>query len=166
MIPRVRVKKTTFFTILFVFLIAALGIATFYSLEVPESNVDYRLGAEGAVFFGKAPITVAIADTYSKRGEGLSGLSMLPQGHGLWFVFDEADTHGIWMKDMLFPIDIIWLDSNFRVVGLSKNVSPGTYPQTFYPENPDRYVLEVNAGEADRLRVRIGAVARMELYGE
>jgi uncharacterized membrane protein (UPF0127 family) len=69
---------------------------------------------------------------------------------GLLFVFDEPGLHGIWMKDMRFPIDILWLDDAFQVVDVRKNVAPDSYPTVFKPTKPARYVLEVTAGFADR----------------
>ena len=89
---------------------------------------------------------VEIADTPVAQRQGLSGRSHLPVGHGLLFIFDKEGRHGIWMKDMLFPIDIVWLDGNGREVHQEKEVRPDTYPEVFTPPVPARYVLELNAG--------------------
>jgi len=62
------------------------------------------------------------------------------------FVFENPGIHGIWMKDMKFPIDIIWLDKDMSVISKELNVSPDTYPQVFYPSREAYYVLEVKAG--------------------
>lgn len=62
------------------------------------------------------------------------------------FVFDTEGEWGIWMKDMHFPIDIIWASQDGTVVTVAKDISPDTYPQAFYPSVPARYVLEVPAG--------------------
>ncbi|OGC83275.1 hypothetical protein A3D68_00990 [Candidatus Adlerbacteria bacterium RIFCSPHIGHO2_02_FULL_52_17] len=62
------------------------------------------------------------------------------------FVFDTEGEWGIWMKDMNFPIDIIWVGQDGTVVTVAKDVSPDTYPQAFYPSVPARFVLEVPAG--------------------
>jgi uncharacterized membrane protein (UPF0127 family) len=51
---------------------------------------------------------------------------------------------------MKFPIDMIWLDENYNVVTIASNVSPNTFPKTFRPSVPSRYVLEVNAGFAQK----------------
>ena len=50
------------------------------------------------------------------------------------------------MKEMNFPIDIIWLDDNWRVIDLTKNISEKDFPKIYQPRLPARYVLEVNAG--------------------
>ncbi len=62
------------------------------------------------------------------------------------FKFDTPGIYGIWMKDMRFPIDIIWLDKNKKIVNLKRNVDPSTYPLVYYPPKESLYILEVRAG--------------------
>ena len=68
------------------------------------------------------------------------------------FVFDEDGDWGIWMKDMQFPIDILYISQNGSVVSIDANISPNTYdtnpPEVFYPPLAVRYVLELPAGFA------------------
>lgn len=101
-------------------------------------------------------LVAAVANTPREREQGLSGTHFLNGGNGMFFVFDEADEHGFWMKDMEFPIDIIWIDDTNRIVDMTENVSPDTYPQIFKPEVPAKYVLEVMAGWAAENDVSIG----------
>src|SRR3989344_4303524 len=79
----------------------------------------------------KAKIPVYLADTEEKRIKGLGGLNSIPRDYGMFFIFDTSNFLSIWMKDMLFPIDIIWIDENFTIVHLEKNISPDTYPKIF-----------------------------------
>ncbi len=65
------------------------------------------------------------------------------------------------MKDMRFSIDILWLSADGVVVHMAQNVSPSTYPQSFVPTKPARYVLEVLAGYAMEHGVAIGDVVRL-----
>ncbi|NDE68348.1 DUF192 domain-containing protein, partial [bacterium] len=62
--------------------------------------------------------------------------------------FDTSAKYGFWMKDMLFSIDMIWLDENFKVITVAEDISPNSFPQVFYPAQPARYVLEVASGVA------------------
>jgi len=87
-----------------------------------------------------------IADTEAERTKGLSGKKYLPLNTAMLFKFDKPDTHGIWMKDMFFPIDIIWLDKNNEIVNLISNAEPSSYPHVFYPPEKALYVLEVRSG--------------------
>lgn len=103
-------------------------------------------------------LVVEIADTEEKRVQGLSGRESLPETEGMLFVWEEAGIHGIWMKDMKFPIDIIWIDENLRVIALESDVSPDTYPETFRPNEPAQYILETNAGWIEKNGVILGDV--------
>ena len=96
------------------------------------------------------PGTLEIARTPEARAMGLSGRATLPDDFGLLFVFPEDDRYGFWMKDMLIPIDIVWIASDGRIVGVRSDVAPDTYPEAFFPPEPIRYVLEMRAGEAAR----------------
>ncbi|MFC1732706.1 DUF192 domain-containing protein [candidate division KSB1 bacterium] len=109
------------------------------------------------ISFGSAVIDIAIADSQRTRRQGLSHLPALPPEHGLFFVFIDSDTHGIWMKDMEFPIDIIWLDEHLRVVDIHQSVSPDTYPTSFHPQVPARFALEVEAGFSVKYDVKVGS---------
>jgi uncharacterized membrane protein (UPF0127 family) len=60
------------------------------------------------------------------------------------------------MKDMNFPIDIIWIDENMLVADISKNVAPESYPETFSPRSRVLYVFEINAGISDKEDIKIG----------
>jgi len=95
---------------------------------------------------GETALKVEIVDTLQERAKGLSGRDNLKQKEGLFFVFEEDDYHGIWMKDMNFSIDIIWLDSTMQIVDYKENASPDSYPKVFKPQKKSRYVLEVPAG--------------------
>lgn len=87
---------------------------------------------------------------------GLSGRENLPAGYGMLFVFNDIGSHGFWMKDMNFPIDIIFIDDNFLVTGIEKEIATNTYPEIFGEDFVSKYVLEVNAGFADANGIKIG----------
>lgn len=101
-------------------------------------------------------ISVSVADTEAERVQGLSGVKSLPDGTGLLMKFDTDGSPGIWMKDMLFPIDIVWIDSNWKVLQVTPSVSPNSYPKVFYPDSNIRYVLELPAGYSDIHNIEAG----------
>src|SRR3989344_1681259 len=92
----------------------------------------------------------------TRRARGLSGRRSLEENQGMLFVFNTADYYNFWMKDMYFPIDIIWLNDDWRVIDLTENISPKNFPVTYQPRAPARYVLEVNAGFIVAHRMTIG----------
>ena len=103
-----------------------------------------------------------IADTPQAHQRGLSGRSNLPDTYGMLFVFDEPSRPGFWMKDMLMPIDIVWLSDTGMVLGIEHSLSPETYqkvpPDVFYPPSPVSYALEVRAGLARAKGWSVGSV--------
>lgn len=138
---------------IFAFGIALIAIALLLLLQ--KTNVG--VSGELAVWVSEEKVlTLEVADSLKERREGLSGREKLPKGTALLFIFPEEGIHGIWMKDMNFALDIIWLDADFEVVNFKKNVSPDTYPTVFEPERPALYVLETNPGFVDEFGIKIG----------
>lgn len=131
--------------------------AFFFYLQEKDISISelYSIGAP-VLHIGDLPVRVEIADSPEERQKGLSGRENFDTATGLFFVFDTTDYHGIWMKDMFFPIDIIWISEDLAVVGIEKNVSPETYPKTFRPPTKVRYVLETNARYTDTFGVQVG----------
>ncbi len=117
-------------------------------------TVDVRLN--DAIF------TAEVADTQEKKICGLSYRENLPQDQGMLFVYDELGLYGIWMKEMRFPIDIVWLDDDKKVVVVEKNVSPESFPEIFTSEQDALYVLELNAGVIPKYGISIGDQAQFE----
>ncbi len=106
-------------------------------------------------------IVVEIKNTEAEREKGLSDRSSLAEGHGMLFVFEKDGTYPFWMKDMLFPIDIIWISSSGSIIGIYENITPDTYPQTFSSQSPARYVLELPANSVKRLKINVGDIVRL-----
>lgn len=70
----------------------------------------------------------------------------MPLSHGMLFVFGGEGTRCFWMKNMRFPLDIVWLDATARVSAVESDLSPSSYPHMFC--HPGSYVAELNAGQA------------------
>lgn len=94
------------------------------------------------------------ADTPEARQKGLSGRKTLAKNRGMLFIFDKPDTYCMWMKDTQIDLDILWLDENKVVTKIHKNVQPSTYPNSFCPEKPAKYVVELRAGMVQKLNVK------------
>ena len=104
------------------------------------------------------PLSVRIADTPKTQAQGLSGTDSLPDDQGMLFVFPQDGTYQFWMKDMKYALDILWLDDAGHIVYIKENLSPDTYPASFGPTAPARYVLEVNAGFVAAHNVQLGDI--------
>jgi len=114
-----------------------------------------------------SPISFEIVTGATEQERGLGGRKNIAPDYGMLFVFPKDDSYGIWMKDMLVPIDIIWLSDTGVIVHLEPSVEPSTYPHVFYPDSPARYVLEMRAGEANARGWKRGTHVRLPLpYGK
>jgi len=108
-------------------------------------------------------IFAEVADTTEERAQGLSGKESLKENEGMIFVFKNPTVPGFWMKDMLFPIDIVWINESGKVVSVTKNAGPESYPLVFYPEGSIRYVLEVPAGFSEKNNLKKGDMVSIKL---
>ena len=102
--------------------------------------------------------SVEIADENSERVSGLSNRDSLNENQAMLFIFKEETIPNFWMKDMKFPIDIIWIDENLEISGIQKNLSPceEDFCPTFKPKKKIKYALEINAELSEEFNLEIG----------
>ncbi|PIR82475.1 hypothetical protein COU20_02095 [Candidatus Kaiserbacteria bacterium CG10_big_fil_rev_8_21_14_0_10_59_10] len=137
-------------------ILAAAAFVLIYSMQqrqFEEHRVPMRIGG--------VPILVSIVETPDERARGLSGRESLAPDEGMLFIFPEDGYYSIWMKDMLFSIDILWLSAEGEVVDMRRDVAPETYPAGFSPHMPARFVLELPAGFSERNGIEIGSMAEL-----
>jgi uncharacterized membrane protein (UPF0127 family) len=133
------------------------------------SAVSTSTAITGSVVDLYAPIGVIhaeIADTDASREQGLSGRHSLAQDQGMLFIFDTSGQYGFWMKDMEFSLDMVWMNENKTIVGVTKDISTSTYPSTFDPPVPVKYVLEIKAGSADALGLVPGVTVGFDPFSK
>ncbi len=111
---------------------------------------------ETVVSFSNVSFNVEIIESEKEKRKGLSGREFLNEKEGVLFIYDNENYYGIWMKEMLFPIDIIWIDKNLIVIDVKGNVYPETYPKIFYPQKPSMYILEINSGLIEKYEIEVG----------
>lgn len=109
--------------------------------------------------FSEQTFAVQLADTPDLRARGLSGVPRLASSTGMLFVFDESAPREFWMKEMRFPLDVVWMNEEWRVVGITRNATPDSFPARFPSPGPIRYALEVPAGT---LMVQTEEIARFD----
>jgi uncharacterized membrane protein (UPF0127 family) len=103
-----------------------------------------------------ATVEVRIADTDEKRRVGLSETGSLPDGEGMLFVHDDHGPHGYWMKNMSFPIDIVFVADDGEITTVHHAAVPEKLDG--YGHFPGRgvYVLEVPRGWTNETGVTVG----------
>ncbi len=130
------------------FLYVYQGTMPFFPQVVKEDGPIVRIG--------NVPIRVEVAHTEVLREKGLGGRDSLGATNGMLFIFDKSDYYQIWMKDMRIVIDVIWIDEHFKVIDITKGLRPDTYPKTFEPVSPARFVIETNSHYAESFGIAIG----------
>ena len=126
-------------------------------------------GSSGpAIEIGTSRFEVEIAATSQERSRGLSGRESLPGSSGMLFVFESTRIPSFWMKEMLIPLDFVWIGEDCSVVDLHTDVPPpppgtstGSLPN-YRPSSPVRFVLEINAGKVDESRIEVGDPVNLE----
>lgn len=101
-------------------------------------------------------INTEVSSTSDLRERGLSGRIQLAPLSGMLFVFPNPGIYGFWMKDMNFPIDIVWINDAHNVVAINSEVATSTYPDSIFPPSNISYVLELNAGAAREFGIATG----------
>lgn len=160
-----KIKVKNIFLFFVVVILFGVALSLYLNQTSQKSSInscgDYE---ETTIILKGKTIEALVADTECKRELGLSEKNSLEKDKGMLFVFNSVGYYGFWMKDMNFPIDIIWIDNDFYISGLEKNVSPDSFPEVFGQNYEAEYVLEVPAGYADDNDVSAGD--KLDFAGE
>lgn len=119
-----------------------------------------KVSIEGYELSAEIPVTGEL------MSKGLSVKNQLRENESMLFVYEEPLRHTFWMKDMKFPIDIIWLDSNGKIVHIEENLMPCPLVlicPSYAPNADSQYVLETIAGFAQRHNISLGTTIKFEL---
>lgn len=136
-----------------VFCLLALGSLVLNSILIKG---PFTLGNRSVIVINNTKIGVELADSPEKITKGLSGRKSLEENKGMLFLFPEPGYYYFWMKEMEFPIDIVYFDEDWTIVDILPKLNPDTFPKTFTSRTPVKYVLEINTGAADRYDLKIG----------
>jgi uncharacterized membrane protein (UPF0127 family) len=102
--------------------------------------------------------TVELAEDDASRSRGLMFRESMPADHGMLFVWPEDAPRAFWMKNTLIPLDILYFDGQRRLVDMHLDVQPCRTERcpSYASARPARYVLELNAGKARELELKLG----------
>jgi uncharacterized protein len=128
-----------------------------------SSNIGYQ---QVKVKVNGMVLVADIAASNEQRTKGLSVKDGLAENEAMLFVFDAEGEQTFWMKDMKFPIDIIWIDSNKTAVHIERNLQPCNFEvlcPTYKPNEDSLYVLETVGGFAERHDISQGTRVEFEL---
>jgi len=108
---------------------------------------------------GIKPFVVNVVSTPAQITQGLSGILTMPKKQGLLFIFPTVNIRSMWMPDMNFPLDIVWIDANKTIVKIEVNATPcaGNHNCKSYSSvTPVLYAIELNAYDAASIGLEIG----------
>lgn len=138
-----------------------LGAVLFY-----VKNTSTRGGSQSIIRIeDKVEYVLEIVSDPVSQAKGLSGRESLPEDTGMLFVFSRPKVQHFWMKDMYFPIDVVWI-RDFTIIGFSENVlhpelTEGKTARMKSPEVADM-VLELNAGQIEKYHLKEGDKLKIE----
>jgi uncharacterized protein len=122
----------------------------------PNNDSNYL---KGYLIIDHFKLFVDIALTDKQKQDGLSIKNFMNENEGMLFYLEEPRKASFWMKNMHFPIDIIWLDENFSIVDIEDELQPCTMAfscPSYKPLKESLYVLETIAGFANKHHLKIG----------
>lgn len=152
-----------------------IGAAVLYSGNWPTGEPEHVVGGVTPVNNGYKQVNVTvngvelvtdIALNSTQKSKGLSVKDTLNENEAMLFVFDTEREHAFWMKNMKFPIDIIWLDDDKEVVHIEHSLEPcipDEFCQSYKPDDDSLYVLETVAGFAQKYNVTENTLVEFEL---
>ncbi|MFZ2303900.1 MAG: DUF192 domain-containing protein [Minisyncoccia bacterium] len=152
------VQTTLIGKILLWVLYATITVAVFATVIIVVSPKD----TVSEVVIAGERLNVVVADTPALQEKGLSGRTSLKPNDGMLFIFPEPGFYGFWMKGMKIPIDIIWLNSERRIVDVWENATPDSYPRAYVSRAEAKYVLEVPSGFSSKYSLKEGDVLETE----
>ncbi|MCL1972255.1 MAG: DUF192 domain-containing protein [Endomicrobia bacterium] len=159
--------KAVFICVAFAFMMPACTTANQHeSNDVKNKTQSFADGSVLNVTLADNDLKLVVANSPKAKAEGLSYKKEIPED-GMIFFFPELETLSFWMKDMNFPIDMIWIAED-RVVGIEKNVpapEPGTKItdlKTYSPNEKADIVVEVEAGASDKLNIVPGSILQIK----
>jgi len=123
-------------------------------MSVKDGDI-YKLKVQGRA----TPFNVTAVVSPAARKKGLSGHPKLAPATGFLFIFDTLSYQSMWMPDMKFALDIVWLDETFTVVNITYNAAPCESRDdcpSYSSLNLVKYAIEMTAGEANKCGFALG----------
>jgi len=120
---------------------------------------------EAQVYFKDHCFSVELALTPEEKGRGLMHRENLPKDRGMLFIYEKEGEYSFWMKNVLIPLDIIWIDKDKKVVYIAENCRPcpDVPCPSIRPDSPAKYVLEINGGLASEIGLSVGSQLEFEI---
>lgn len=146
--------------LLFISVLALASCKNEANKEIKTDTITFTKEGDLSIFQTasdsiKANFDIEIAETEYETQTGLMYRPSMEEKQGMLFIFPNVSVRSFYMKNTEFPLDIIYIDENQKIVSFQKNAKP--YDETSLPsEGAAKYVLELNGGLSDRLNLQVG----------
>ncbi|HEX55521.1 MAG: hypothetical protein DRO90_01405 [Candidatus Altiarchaeales archaeon] len=140
-------------------LIVAIFIISSSAILFLLLSSEPQTSEEEVCFENQKCIVAEVVSTPEEMARGLMYRKRLEENRGMLFIFKEEGRYGFWMKNMNFPLDIIWISRNKTVAHIEVNLPPCKSDSCpiYVPDKKALYVLEVNANFSIRNNISIGS---------
>ncbi len=155
----IQLKKIIppWFSFLFLFLMLLSSVA-YKEIENVLAQ-EQKQNQTSLVTVGGVNLITSLSTTPDAQSKGLAIRDSLNENEGMLFIFETPQKYSFWMKDMKFPIDIIWINQDGKIVHIEKNLPPCVFllPCPSYAPNDDSlYVLEVVSNFTNKFDINVG----------
>jgi uncharacterized membrane protein (UPF0127 family) len=136
-------------------------VSTYTPRTEPSQPTAYMFKKQGELRFLTpkqdfiSGIDIELAQNDSQRQLGLMYRDTLAENQGMLFVFDNEEVRSFWMKNTILSLDMIFVNARNEIVTIHKYTTPYS-EETYKSAKPAKYVIEVNAGYADKRKISAG----------
>lgn len=153
-------------SIIFAFIaLVILVVGATLGVNYIKNGSFFSFGKTAKVSINNTTFTAEIADTAKKQEIGLSEKTSLDSDKAMLFPFGKPYYYRFWMKNMKFPLDIIYIQNN-KIVEIFEEVKPPTNnenPEILVPKETADTVLEINAGLSKQNNIKTGDEVKIQM---
>ena len=144
---------------LIVVILIIVSLGAYWIIRPIVKQADFKIS--GQTFH----VRVVHSDKDKEQGLALFKRP-IEKDEGLLMVFDKSGYYSIWMKNIDYKIDVLWLDSNKKVIHYVENMDPKSYPETKFvnPNTSAKYVVELPANTIRDLKIKNGTASDFNIY--
>ena len=155
----IQLKKIIppWFSFLFLFLMFLSSVA-YKEIENVLAQ-EQKQNQTALVTVGGVNLITSLSTTPDAQSKGLAIRDSLNENEGMLFIFETPQKYSFWMKDMKFPIDIIWINQDGKIVHIEKNLPPCVFLlpcPSYAPKDDSLYVLEVVSNFTNKFNINVG----------
>lgn len=148
-------------SILYLFLLSGIifGCKEEEKAEIINDSIEFTKDAEALLISEEGDtlqrLAIEISDDDYERETGLMYRDSMKKDQGMLFIFEDEALRGFYMKNTHFPLDIIFLDEDKRIINIARNTEPETL-ESINSDAPAKFVLEINGGLSDNWNLEKG----------